>query len=79
MSSEAIQIPVLIADNDGTPVLEIAQGALQGDTLTVQFKTDHIPGMAIKRILSRGVNSLGLVFAQMEDPEETPTNLPEGA
>lgn len=75
--SKPIHIPVLISDNDGNPVLEVATGTLLDDKLTIQFKTNHIPGMAIQRILTRE-GSLGLVFAQMEDPEETP-NLPEGA
>lgn len=71
-----INIPVMISDNDGNPILEIGSGELANNSVTIKFKNNNIPAMAIQRILERG-DILGLVFVQLEDEEATDNNSEE--
>ena len=70
-----ISIPVMVADNEGNPIMTVGSGELSNNSLTIKFQDNHIPAMAIERILKRQ-EPMGLVFVKFEDEEET-TNTEE--
>ena len=62
-----IVIPVFMPTEEGVSDVELANAQLKAGTLVMEFR-NNAPGIAIQRMLERGV-LLGLSFV-LADPEE---------